>query len=63
MECAKLFSEQDYPDEGIGAHVAELLESLEQKGVKPAEPEEEDQAGEEGEGAWEDVEDGDVTMS
>lgn len=64
MECAKLFSEQDYPDEGIGAHVAELLESLEKKGVKPAEPEEEDDAGEEGEEAWEDVvEDGDVTMS
>lgn len=60
LECANLFTEQDYEDEGIGKHVAELLEELEKKGVKPAEPEEEPEEGEEGD--WEDVQ-GDVTMA
>ncbi|RXK38994.1 hypothetical protein M231_03724 [Tremella mesenterica] len=43
MECAKLYEEQEYLDEGIGAHVAELLEGLDKKGVKPAEEEWEDE--------------------
>ena len=43
LECAQLFTEQGYPDEGIGAHVKELLDSLEERGVKPAEPEIEDE--------------------
>lgn len=60
LECANLFTEQDYEDEGIGKHVAELLEELEKKGVKPAEPEEEPEEGEDGD--WEDVQ-GDVTMA
>lgn len=56
IECAKLFADQEYEDEGIGGHVAELLEGLEKRGVKPAALEGED---------WEDVGedgDGDVTM-
>ena len=55
LECAQLFAEQDYPDEGIGAHVKELLEVLEKKGVQPAvvDENEENGAGDEG---WEDVE-------
>ncbi|WVF65499.1 hypothetical protein IAT40_000227 [Kwoniella sp. CBS 6097] len=52
MECAKLYSEQDYIDEGIGGHVAELLEELSKKGVQPALPEDEDED-----------EDGDVEMA
>ncbi|ADV23071.1 hypothetical protein I305_03681 [Cryptococcus gattii E566] len=36
IECAKLYADEDYLDEGIGAHVAELLEELEKKGVTPA---------------------------
>lgn len=61
LECANLFTEQDYEDEGIGKHVAELLEELEKKGVKPAEPEEEPEEGEEGD--WEDMDkQGDVKM-
>ncbi|WVO15441.1 hypothetical protein L204_103099 [Cryptococcus depauperatus] len=36
IECAKLYSDEDYLDEGIGSHVAELLEELEKKGVTPA---------------------------
>jgi hypothetical protein len=36
VETAKLYSEQEYPDEGIGAHTAGLLEGLEKRGVKPA---------------------------
>lgn len=36
-ECANLFAEQDYPDEGIGGHVGELLKDLEGRGVRPAE--------------------------
>lgn len=63
LECAKLFAEQDYPDEGIGGHVKDLLEVLEKKGVKPAMGDGED--GADGEdrmgdrGEWEDLEDGD----
>jgi hypothetical protein len=55
IECGRLFAEQDYPDEGIGAHVQELLSVLQGRGVVPAI--EEDEAGD-GEGAadWEDVE-------
>ncbi|WWD21239.1 hypothetical protein CI109_105723 [Kwoniella shandongensis] len=52
IECAKLYSEQDYVDEGIGAHVAELLEELEKKGVQPAMGDLEDED-----------EDGDVEMA
>lgn len=60
LECANLFTEQDYEDEGIGKHVAELLDELKKKGVEPAEPEEEDE-----EGDWEAEEDveGDVKMA
>ena len=63
LECAKLFTEQDYVDEGIGKHVAELLEELEKKGVEPAEPEDEEEGAAEGD--WEDVQDGqgDVKMA
>ena len=43
LECAQLFTEQEYPDEGIGAHLKELLDTLEERGVKPAEPEIEDE--------------------
>ncbi|WVQ81488.1 hypothetical protein IAT38_003612 [Cryptococcus sp. DSM 104549] len=50
MECAKLYEEEDYIDEGIGAHVAELLEELEKRGVQPALHEDEED------------EDGDVQM-
>ncbi|KIR52584.1 hypothetical protein I315_04828 [Cryptococcus gattii Ru294] len=42
IECAKLYADEDYLDEGIGAHVAELLEELEKKGVTPAMNDEED---------------------
>ncbi|OCF35611.1 hypothetical protein I317_05245 [Kwoniella heveanensis CBS 569] len=52
MECAKLYADQDYIDEGIGGHVAELLEELTKMGVEPAVPEEEDED-----------EDGDVAMA
>jgi uncharacterized membrane-anchored protein YjiN (DUF445 family) len=64
LECANLFTEQDYEDEGIGKHVAELLEELTKKGVKPAEPEEEDEVAEGEEGEWEEAQDGegDVKM-
>jgi hypothetical protein len=58
IECAKIFTEQDYPDEGIGAHVQELLQNLEKRGTKPAIVEEE-AGGADGAdtGAdWEDVE-------
>lgn len=55
VETAKLYSEQEYPDEGIGAHTAELLEGLEKRGVKPAILDEADADGEDG--GWEDVED------
>ena len=55
IECAKIFTEQDYPDEGIGAHVQELLKTLEEKGVKPAIVEEEE-GDVNGGGDWEDVE-------
>jgi hypothetical protein len=63
LECANLFTEQDYEDEGIGKHVAELLDELKKKGVEPAEPEEEEEEGEEGD--WEVDEDGegDVKMA
>ncbi|TXT13703.1 hypothetical protein VHUM_01070 [Vanrija humicola] len=63
LEAAKIFTEQEYPDEGIGAHIQELLKGLEARGVQPAVNEEvEDDAAEEG--GWEDVEgDGDVDMS
>lgn len=36
LECAKLYTEQEYPDEGIGSHVADLLKDLEERGTKPA---------------------------
>ncbi|WRT69109.1 uncharacterized protein IL334_006093 [Kwoniella shivajii] len=45
IECAKLYADQEYEDEGIGAHVAELLEELEKNGVVPAIHEEEDEDG------------------
>ncbi|WOO81451.1 putative assembly chaperone of rpl4 [Vanrija pseudolonga] len=63
LEAAKLFTEQEYPDEGIGAHIQELLKGLEARGVQPAVNEEaEDDAADEG--GWEDVEgDGDVEMA
>ena len=67
LECAKLFSEQEYPDEGIGKHVQELLEDLEKKGVKPAVDEtgEVETVAEDGNGDWQDAEgqNGDVEMS
>ena len=54
LECAKSFAEQDYPDDGIGGHVKELLEDLGAKGIKA--PVVEDEAGENGDGVeWEDV--------
>ncbi|ORX39345.1 hypothetical protein BD324DRAFT_326330 [Kockovaella imperatae] len=59
LECAQLFSEQDYPDEGIGSHVKELLENLEKRGVQPAEMEMEDRVdGQDDQDGrdWEDVE-------
>ena len=56
ITCARLFSEQDYPDEGIGEHVRMLLEGLERMGVKPAHVGEEDDRDEGGEGGeWEDL--------
>lgn len=55
IECGRVFAEQNYPDEGIGAHVQELLQGLEAKGVKPALVDEEAQGEGEG-GEWEDVE-------
>ncbi|WWC63992.1 uncharacterized protein I303_106598 [Kwoniella dejecticola CBS 10117] len=51
IECARLYEDQSYEDEGIGSHVAELLEELEKKGVVPAIHEEEED------------EDGDVEMA
>lgn len=59
LETAKLFADQDYPDEGIGLHTAELLDGLKARGVQPAVPEAEDDEGmgPEDDGAWEDVED------
>ena len=54
QECARLFEEQDYPDEGIGAHVKQLLENLERRGVKPSEGEDDTDEGVE---QWEDVND------
>lgn len=52
LECAKLFGEQDYPDQGIGAHLQELLNGLQARGVQPAVAEE----AAAGEGEDEDVE-------
>lgn len=54
IECAKLFEDQEYPDEGIGGHTGELLEELKGMGVVPAFVEEDEGEGGEGEG-WEDV--------
>lgn len=55
IECAKLFEDQEYPDEGIGGHVGELLDELKERGVVPALVDVGEE--EEGEGAaWEDVE-------
>ncbi|WWC73063.1 uncharacterized protein I206_107028 [Kwoniella pini CBS 10737] len=51
IECAKMYEDQNYEDEGIGSHIAELLEELEKKGVVPAIHEEEED------------EDGDVEMA
>lgn len=66
LECAKLFTEQDYPDEGIGSHVQELISNLQQKGVQPAVAEEKPESAEgadaEAEGDWEDVQGGDINM-
>jgi len=57
IECGKLFAEQDYPDEGIGAHVQELLAGLQAKGVTPAIADEVGEAdGAEAGADWEDVE-------
>jgi hypothetical protein len=57
IECGKLFADQDYPDEGIGAHVQELLAGLQAKGIKPAAADETDEGqGMEGGEDWEDVE-------
>lgn len=56
IEAAKLFTEQDYPDEGIGAHIKELLDVLESKGVKPVIDEEAEGGNGEGGGDWEDLE-------
>jgi hypothetical protein len=44
LECAKLFAEQDYPDQGIGGHLNELLVGLKERGVEPAVQEEVDAA-------------------
>lgn len=64
LEAAKLFTEQEYPDEGIGAHIQELLKNLETRGVQPAVNEEEGEDDAADEGGWEDVEgDGDVEMA
>jgi hypothetical protein len=56
LEAAKLFTEQDYPDEGIGSHLQELIGGLQQRGVKPAVHAVEDEAEAEGQ-------DGDVEMA
>ena len=57
LECAKLFAEQDYPDQGIGAHVKELLDELTKRGIKPVLVEDGEGEGEAGAGGdWEDVE-------
>jgi hypothetical protein len=53
IECAAVFSEQEYPDEGIGGHVAELLDELRGRGVVPNIVEEGEGEGEGG--GWEDV--------
>lgn len=55
IECAALYQEQGYPDEGIGAHVGELLDEMKSMGVVPNIQDEEDEEGDgQGEG-WEDV--------
>lgn len=54
IECAALFSEQEYPDEGIGGHVGELLDELKGRGVVPNIVNEDEGEGEGGK--WEDVE-------
>lgn len=61
LECAKLFTEQDYPDEGIGGHLNELLAGLKERGVQPAVQPEVPEGADEGE--WEDEADGDVQMA
>ncbi|GMK57142.1 hypothetical protein CspeluHIS016_0309820 [Cutaneotrichosporon spelunceum] len=53
LEAAKLFTEQDYPDEGIGSHLQELIGVLQNRGIKPAVHAIEDEA----------EDDGDVEMS
>ncbi|CAK9779955.1 hypothetical protein CC85DRAFT_287636 [Cutaneotrichosporon oleaginosum] len=53
LEAAKLFTEQEYPDEGIGSHLQELIQGLQKRGVKPAVHAVED----------EEEEDGDVDMA
>jgi len=63
LECAKLFTEQDYPDEGIGKHLNELLTGLKERGVQPAVQEEVSEGGANDGGEWEDEADGDVDMS
>ncbi|WVW79398.1 hypothetical protein I302_101367 [Kwoniella bestiolae CBS 10118] len=45
VECARLYEDQEYEDEGIGSHVAELLEELTKNGVVPAIHDEEDEDG------------------
>lgn len=55
IECAKLFEDQEYPDEGIGGHVGELLDELKERGIVPALVDVGDEEDGEGEG-WEDVE-------
>lgn len=46
LECRKLFEEQEYPDQGIGGHLQELIAGLEKRGVRPAVHEEIDEEGE-----------------
>lgn len=45
LEAAKEHEAQEHPDEGIAAHLGELLEGLESKGVVPAVDEDEDDEG------------------
>ena len=65
LECAQLFEEQDYPDEGIAAHVKELLDALHEKGIQPRAVEEGDEDLDEANGDWEDANEArdDITMA
>ncbi|KAJ9095968.1 hypothetical protein QFC21_005330 [Naganishia friedmannii] len=50
MECQSLHAQQSHPDEGILAHVNELVAELEGKGVKVDVGDDDDDEGEDGEG-------------